>query len=533
MLTLRDYQREAVDAILHYLQTTDRNGVVAMPTGTGKSVVIAGFIAEAQRMFPNKRFLVLTHVKELVEQNAKKLKDYWKEADIGVYSAGLRKKQTAHSILFGGCASVINAMEDIGAFDLVFVDECHLISPKEGTVYQRIVGELKEKNSALRVVGLSATPYRMRSGLIVDGTFFHDMIIDMTGVNRFNQFIRDGVLAPLIPKKTKIERQSNVETKGANGDYSAAALEADAADKEVTYKALCELHQEGAERNSWLVFASTIEDADWIAETLQSFGIAAASVHSKIKASERDNRIRAFKSGELRCIVNMGVLTTGFDHPPLDLIAVLRRTVSPGLWVQMLGRGTRPCDGKDNCLVLDFAGNTRRLGPINDPKIPGKRKKKKTAGDIPIKICGECGTYNHLSARECIMCCTVFPTAVVIAEEASTEVLIKEDEPVLETKDVVQVHYYLHEKVGSIPSIRVSYHCSDKRRYDEWVCIQHPEKSYASIKAKKWWRERFPIYAPVPTTTKEALTQITDLLVPKQIVVVMNKKYPEIKKCIF
>jgi DNA repair protein RadD len=173
-------------------------------------------------------------------------------------------------------------------------------------------------------------------------------------------------------------------------------LQAAVDDADITYRALTEAVQIGQSRRSWTAFASGIDHAIHIAEMLRgTFGIDAAEVHSKMPEKERDRRIEAYKRGELRCIVNKDILTTGFDHPPIDLILMLRPTMSTGLWVQMLGRGTRPYDPavhgylpgfptkKYDCCVLDYAGNTRRLGPINDPVIPkpkGQRTRGRRAG---------------------------------------------------------------------------------------------------------------------------------------------------------
>lgn len=525
-MQLRDYQQEAVTATIAYFREKEGNPVVAMPTGTGKSLVIAGTVAETTRMYPATRSLILTHVKELIGQNAKQLARYWPQAPMGVYSAGLNQRDTVMPIIFGGCASVKNCVAKFGHRDLLYIDEAHLLSPKDGTTYQQIIGELKETNPYLKVIGYTATAFRLGQGMITDGGLFTDICYDATGVKAFNKFIEQGYLAPLYPRRTKTERQSEVMSRGANGDFSAAALQADAEQKDVTYQALVELCEAGQDRNSWLVFASTLEDAEYIAETLNSFGVPTAAVHSKMPDKERDRRIKDYKAGLLRCLVNMGVLTTGFDHPPLDLIGMLRRTMSPGLWVQMLGRGTRPSPetGKKDCLVLDFAGNTRRLGPINDPKIP--RRKGSGGGDAPVRICEHCGTYNHAAARVCVFCGEEFTFAPKIVARASEEELIRSDVPVTEYYDVSQVYYYLHEKPGSPPSIRVSYFCSGGlQKFDEWVCLEHP--GFPGKKAREWWRQRFA-GDMVPDTTAEGLRLITQLRVPHRIKVWVNKKHPEI-----
>lgn len=521
----RWYQTEAVESVFDYFAEGNvGNPVIALPTGTGKSVVIARLAQRILKTWPGQRMMMLTHVKELVEQNALKLQAIWPTAPMGIYSAGLRQRDTVMPIIFGGVASVANCTPMFGHRDLMLIDEAHLLSPKDGSMYQEIIHELKVINPWLKIIGLTATPFRLGQGMITDGGIFTDICYDQTGTEAFNRLISEGYLCTLVPRRTKVERQSEVMLMGANGDFSGAALEADAAQKDVTYKALVELCENGQDRHSWLVFASTIDDADYIADTLRNFGVSAAAIHSKMKRSDCDKIIVAYKRGEIRCLVNMGMLTTGFDHPPLDLIAVLRRTMSPVLWVQMLGRGTRPSPdtGKENCLVLDFAGNTRRLGPINDPQIP--RKKGKGTGDAPVKICEHCGTYNHASVRVCSFCGEEFEFETKIVARAGEEELIRSDLPVIEVFDVRQCMYYLHEKIGSPPSIRVDYDCGI-RKFSEWVCIEHA--GFSGKKARDWWRVRFP-GDYMPETTREALEGITSLKVPNQIKVWCNKKHPEI-----
>lgn len=522
MMQTRWYQEEAVESLYSYFQTNTGNPVIALPTGTGKSIVIGKFIQRALTDYARQRILMLTHVKELVEQNAAKLTQLWPMAPLGVYSAGLNRRDTAMPIIYGGVASVVNCIELFGHRDLLIVDECHLISPKNDTMYGEIITKLKTVNKHLKVIGLSATPFRLGQGLITDGGIFTDICYDQTGVEAFNRLIAEGYLSPLIPKRTRVEL--DVSDVGMNnGEFAAGQLQAAVDKEEVTYAALREMVEFGYDRQSWLIFASGVEHAEHIAQMLSSFGVSCAAVHSKLSQTERDARIAAFKRGELRALSNNNVLTTGFDHPPVDLIGMLRPTMSPGLWVQMLGRGTRPSPetGKSNCLVLDFAGNTRRLGPINDPVIP-KRKGKGT-GEAPVRICDACGCYNHASARTCIACGEVFTFQTKIVGAAATDELLRSDLPVVEYFDVSRVIYNRHQKEGSPATIKVSYFCG-MQKFDEWVCFEHA--GFAGKKARDWWRQRHT--GEPPNTTDEVLQIVSTLRVPRRIRVWVNKKYPEV-----
>lgn len=521
-MKLRDYQEYAVQSIFDYFEEgKSGNPVIAMPTGTGKSLVIAGFIQRVLSMWANQRFMVLTHVKELITQNSEKLRTIWPNAPMGIYSSGLNQKDIAQAVIMGGVGSVVNVVEAFGHRDLVIIDEAHLVSPKDSTMYQNVIQRLKVINPHLKLIGLTATPWRLGQGMITDDGLFTDICCDLTGVNAFNRLIAEGYICPLIPKRTNIEIDCS-EVGINNGDYAKGELD-EATDK-VLYEALKELVEQGYDRKSWLIFASGIKSTEHSAEILQSFGISAAAVHSKIPSKERDRRLESFKNGELRVLCGNNIFTTGFDHPPVDLIGMLRPTISPGLWVQMLGRGTRPFNDKSNCLVLDFAGNTRRLGPINDPVKP--RKKGEKQGEAPIRICDSCGVYNHASARHCCSCGMEFTFKTKLVSHAATDSLLRSDAPIIEYFNVDRVIYHRHEKEGAPPSIKVSYY-SGLRMFNEWVCFEH--SGFVKKKARDWWRQRHAIEPP--ETTNEALKYVSELNVPKRIRVWVNRKYPEVLAC--
>ena len=537
LITPRDYQQYAIDSVINYYsEGSVGNPIIAMPTGTGKSIIIGGLIQQVLQCWPNQRFLMLTHVKELIEQNYERLLDMWPQAPVGIYSAGLRRKDAIQPIVFGGCGSVVNNIEVFGHRDLVIIDECHLLSPKANTTYQKIFEGLKAINPHIKVIGLTATPYRLGQGLLTNDGLFTDICCDATGVDEFNWFIEQGHLAPLIPKPTVTEY--DIEKVGIqNGDFKKGELEQAVNEDKLTFKILEEMVEAGYDRKSWLIFASGIKHTEKVAEALAYYGISASTVHSKIEASckgwsksrERQYRIEAFKNREFRALVNNNVLTTGFDHGPIDMIGSLRPTVSPGLHVQMLGRGTRPAPEKSNCLVLDFAGNVKRLGPINDPVLP-KKKGKKT-GEAPVRVCPQCGVYNHASARICFNCQYEFPIKEKLTKKAGTAEIIKSsvklkvpDPMKVKTFNVDKVIYKKHAKAGSKPSMIVTYLAGDGFRFNEFICFEH--KGYARTMAIKWWRSRHN--TQVPLTIDNALDIVSFLKVPKAVRVWTNKKYPEV-----
>lgn len=543
------YQEEAVQSIFdYYANGGEGNPVVAMPTGTGKSVVIGEFIRRIFEKWPRQRVMMLTHVKELIEQNAEKLETLWPAAPVGIFSAGLNQKVAGLPITFAGVQSAVKSALSFGHIDLVLIDECHLVSPEDNTSYQKLLKILRTVNPKLKVVGFSATPFRLGLGMITDGGIFTDVCYNITGVRAFVRLIEDGFLCPLIPMQTKVQLDVTGVGK-SGGEFIERQLQLAVDKEEITRAAIREALEAMSDRQYIMVFASGVQHAENITRILREYGQSAVCAHSKMRKQADENKA-AFGRKEHRFIVSNNQLTTGVDYPHVDGIIMLRPTASPGLWVQMLGRGTRVVyhrfDGfnisikehrlkaielsdKHDCLVLDFAGNTMRLGPINDPTIP--RKKGEKTGEIPIKICsGEnlinglgCGVYNHISARFCCGCKSEFSFKIKISHVASTKELIVRDEPVVEVLPVDRVTYAVHKKKGSPDSLKVSYYCGINR-YTEYVVAWHPKT--ISARAKSWWKKRIDV--PLPENAEKANELASQLKIPKTIRVWTNKKYPEI-----
>lgn len=523
----RPYQGDAGLSIYNYFDKGGKgNPLLAMPTGTGKSLVIAFLIKRIMQSWPSQRILCLTHVKELIKQNSDKLKEIWPSAPVGIFSAGLKQKELHWPITFGGVASVVKIIEELGHIDLLLIDEAHLLSEKADSMYGAIIDALRKRNPYLKVIGFTATPYRTGLGLLTDGGIFTDIIYDITGYKAFNQLIADGYLSPPVTKKTVTKfNLSNLSV--TNGDFNNTQTERVFDKQDLNYQACKEMVEYGFDRVSWLVFAAGLKHAEHIAEMLNSFGITAVAIHSKMVDDTRDTAIKNFKAGKIRCVVNNNVLTTGFDHPPIDFIGMLRPTMSTGLWVQMLGRGTRPSPEtmKQNCLCLDFAGNTLRLGPINDPVIPRKKGTSGAPGVPPIKICDQCGTYNHANVRFCEMCGYEFPTSINITKTAGTEELLRSDMPVIEWFDVQRMVYNKFSSNGE-NYLKATYVIPrHKKAYHELVCLE--KSGGLGAKARKWWMLRMGTDI-APPSVDEALKWTDRLMMPKRVQIHINKQFPEV-----
>lgn len=576
----REYQDWASTAFFGYYQTgNDGHPVIAMPTGTGKSIVIAGLCSAIMTSWPTQRILMLAPTKELVEQNGEKLMAMWPAAPLGICSASLNRYDTGAPVTFGTIGTVINRREKLATaerpIDLVFVDECHLVSDKETTQYRKLFDYLIDCNPNVKFIGLSATPYRLGVGHIVDGGLFTDVCFDSTTLEAFNWFIEQGYLLPLVPRPTRtVFDTDKVKTQG--GEFQAKDLQRAVNKAEITSKAVAEALDLAAERAHCLWFSTGIEHAEAIGAELESHGESVVVIHSK--SATRDADLDAFLAGEVRHCVNYGILTTGFDFPAMDCIVMMRPTKSPGLWVQMLGRGTRPyyapgfdlttmagrlaaiADSvKQNCLVLDFAHNTAVMGPINDPQLP--KKKGKGKGDAPVKTCGRtgkpavsnivagtsdpskggnnehylggCGAWNHPSARHCVQCGAEFTFEVKFGHDASTTALLAEsskayERPVVNEFKVTRVSYETHHKPGRPDSIRVYYYCG-LRRFSHFVLPEHGGNPRR--RSEHWWMLHGG--GAMPATTPECIREIDNLRVPIAVKVWEKRDYPQIMDWIF
>lgn len=553
----RWYQDEAEKAIYTYYKTNKGNPIVALPTGTGKSVVIGKFIWGIFQRWPTQRIIQLAHRKELLIQNSNKLKELWPAAPFGLFSAGLKQKNAHMPITFGGIQSCHNAKDEFCyKVDLIIVDEAHLINPKDVGMYAEFIRHLKAINPFLKVIGFTATDYRMGQGRLTDEmlddqgnntALFTDVIYDLTDIKGWALLIEQGYLCKLVARATNTKIDiSNVKV--TKGEFNIKQL-ADATDTQwVNTQVVDEMCRLAEDRWAWLVFGIDIEHCEHLATLFQQRNYAIEAVHSKLTDKQNDARLSAFRRGELRGLVNNDKLTTGMDHPPIDCIGMVRHTMSPSLWVQMAGRGTRPYDFnnpkqyipgyefvKNDCLLLDYARNCERLGPINNPVIPKQPNPK--GGDMPVKICPKCGVYNFAAARVCDFCGHEFPINIHL-ETASdaTAVFIDTGEDVVERIPVFQAGYSRYQKSPeTTPMLRVVYLTGHTKftRIIENIMI---EKDSARKHCERWWKQRHPM--PCPSLIDEALKYHRQLKTPRFLTAITKtdgrwRKYPDIQSVEF
>lgn len=394
---LRDYQQKTIDDLWDWFSKNPTgHPCLVLPTGAGKSHIVAALCKQIVQSWPDTRLLMLTSVKELIEQNAEKMRQHWPNAPLGIYSASLRQKDISQ-ITFAGIQSVSRRADQLGHIDMVVVDECHQISHKDQGGYRKLIAALTAINPSVRVVGLTATPFRLGHGYIHEGddTLFDDLIEPIL----IEDLIHQGYLSPLRSRATDVKLSTDgVHKRG--GEFIADELNAAVNTTALNWSVVEECIALGHARKSWLFFCVSVEHAQSVTGELVEHGIAAACVTGETPSGERDAMIKSFKSGSLRALVNVNVLTTGFDAPNTDMIAMLRPTLSPALYIQMAGRGLRLKDHCTDCLVLDFAGNVARHGPITCVQPPNKAGK----GQAPVRICPDCEEIMAAALRTCPNC---------------------------------------------------------------------------------------------------------------------------------
>lgn len=388
--TLRPYQREAVAATLEYFRQHTQPAVIVLPTGAGKSLVIAELARLARG-----RVLVLAHVKELVAQNHAKYCAWGLEADI--FAAGLQQRQSRGKVVFGSVQSVARNLDQFEqSFSLLIIDECHRISDDDDSQYQQIIQHLQQTNPQLRLLGLTATPYRLGKGWIYQYHYhgmirgdayclFRDCIYELP----LRYMIKHGFLVP--PDRLDmpvVQYDFSKLTTRSNGLFSEIDLNHELKRQQrITPHIISQIIDYAQTRLGVMIFAATVEHAREIYSLLPEG--QAALVSAETPAAERDTLIEAFKRQQLRYLVNVAVLTTGFDAPHVDLIAILRPTESVSLYQQIVGRGLRLFPGKTDCLILDYAGNP------HDLYTPEVGNSKPHADSQPVQVfCPQCGFAN-------------------------------------------------------------------------------------------------------------------------------------------
>lgn len=445
---------------------------------------------------------------------------------VGITHIKLKSPRTVYNLQVAGHPSFYA--------DGVLVHNCHLIAPEGDGMYRTFLADMKVINPHVRVIGLTATPFRLKGGLICKPENILNEICYEAGLK---EMIQQGYLSPLISRAGRTEANlANLHIRGGEfiSDEVAAAMDNDA----LVTSACREIVELTRDRKSVLIFTASVDHCKHVAEKIQAFsGKECAIVTGDTSPAERAEIIARFK-GEcipadlfgtpkppLKFLANVNVLTCGFDAPNTDCVVMLRPTNSPGLLIQCAGRGTRlsPETGKSSCLFLDYGGNILRHGPLDMIKVkePGSGK----GGDAPAKKCPQCLALIHAGYTACPECGYVFPPKESndkMTQTASSAGVISGQVDYTDY-EVLDVYYCVHEKRGADPdapkTMRVDYQVGFNEFKSEWVCPEHT--GYARGKFEKWWHERAALGCPMPRSAREAVSLANEglLAAPESITV--------------
>lgn len=555
MLELRPYQRDAINCLYNYWAEGGGNGLIVLPTGAGKALVIAKIIEELLADYPDLRILNVTHSKTLVAQNYKEFIGLSPLAPAGIYSAGLGRRDARAQVLFCGIQSVWNKVEQLGQIDLVIVDEAHAISRNSDTLYGKFFKEVRARNPDSRTAGTTATDYRTDSGRLTDDfgeevdeataaalaeagvvkpakfKLFDDVVYEI-GIG---ELIEQGYLSPISTKSVN----AVIDIKGMHsrgGEFVPGEV-SNAADK-IIADGVAEDIAKGGNRRAAMFFCVSQENAEKICREVRKHGKTCELLTSK-NPGEHTRIIADFWSGKVWSIVSVNMLTTGANYPFVDMICIYRSTKSEGLIVQIIGRVTRLFAGKIDGLVLDHGNNLSRFGPIDliRPKAPGSGD-----GSPPQKVCPTdkadtngkfgCDEILLISVMTCPKCGYIFPPneEEKLTAQAAEAPVISTEKP---WYPVAGRSFYHHPSKGTDDegnpkpdSVKVSYLVGIKT-VNEWLMPAH--SGFAKSKTDRAWIEMGG-KRPFPKTVLEFLERQRELrpVEEVQLSYVRNPKYPDI-----
>ena len=503
-IKLRYYQEAAIAKTWSWVRNNqDGNPLIVLPTGAGKTIVIAKMIADCLAW--GKRIVLTTHNRELLSQAGETLSRMGITS--GMYGASLSRSDTDQDVILAQIQSVYNKGSIFKHRDAIFIDEAHRVnSENDDSMFLQFI----QGFTSAKVFGFTATPYRLGSGLCYgDGNVFTDVSYSVSVA----ELIKERFLSPLKNKNPKCHIDGS-KLKVRNGEFTESS-------QQEAYLAIADAIVEDfvtktEERRSTLVFCSGVEQAWDVKDRLVRRGLSSTIITGETAPEDRDEAVALFKSGKIKYLININVLTEGFDAPNVDCVVLLRATVSPGLYYQMVGRGLRLCAGKEFCLILDYGENILRHGPIDAINPPSRKNCTIKGSTTQTKVCHECDEVVAANTRTCPACHAELMEEVSPWEKLSSAgghaVLSEEDwTPILSMR--AWEHRKKNAVDGDLSTLAVGYYTMPNHSgfpiATQFVCVEH--YGYAGVKAKTWW-SRFNSLDEMPKSAKEAAEVINTRL---------------------
>lgn len=547
MITFRPYQRECIDSFYRYYDTGNAgHGLIVVPTAGGKSLIIGGLTTEIYQKWPGQRILVLSHVRELILQNYEKIMACWSKAPAGIYSAALGRREAHKDIVAATVQSVYRKAHELGHRDLCFIDEAHLLQFGNLGMYGKLIEDLLKINPCMKICGFTATDYRLDAGRLTEGdaALFDDVIIEIT----IRDLLAEGYLTPPISKSSLV--QADLEgVKKIGGEFNIKQMAERFDQKEFINAAMDTDLPFLEDRRSIALFCATLKNAAHVAEAMTTRGIYCEVIDGEMSGEDREDILERFRSGQLRALASIGVITTGTDIPNMDAIVLFRATESPGLYQQIVGRGFRVmyADGYDiatrqgrldairngqkpNFLTLDHGGNIERHGAITHVQKPVKKEKgeRKKSVKLTVRICEICRSAWPLEILICGTCQNPLkvernPTDKLSIEASDADIMgsafLRGE--VAKWFDVEDVRYALHNKRDGFTSVKITYYCGIMQ-FNEWIRVD-------LMRGKSWWKDRTNGLIEMPKTPEEALLKLRSFNQPSRIQVIKKDFYEVIK----
>lgn len=503
-MELRHYQREAINSFYDNFNDNDSQ-LIVVPTGAGKSLIQSHIANDAA--VGGARVLCVTHRAKLIKQNYENFHKIFPRSDIitGIYSAELKRKEKNSQILFASIQSI--GKKEMPIFDLIIIDEAHLVPLVGSGLYLQFIEKQRLKNNKIKILGLTATPYRLDGGVLINqekktnreaGLFdkkSYKYIFDRVIYNvNMIDLISDGFLANLRNKILPNEI-STKKISVRRGEFDEKEVENEFLSN--IDKICLDVKEKTVDRKKVLIFAATQKLADIIAGK-----IGCNVYHSGLQGPEKEKNLRDFETGAEKYFVNVNILTTGFDFPAIDAIVLIRATLSVSLYIQMVGRGSRLAPDKVDCLILDYGGNIRRFGAINDPKIKqillqgaGQKFTRETIS--VVNVCPLC--FAPMSGQECLDCGHIMISDKIQAKPEAEKNIIKRDEPIKSIVDWVDVVEHIPID-GRESSAKIIYY-TDRGTFYEWLAFNYYDDNFykrESVKKMiiKWQRNNMTSWSP-------------------------------------